>query len=1102
MSSSGAYYSPQETLYRNGHAFRPIHTPRGNPPRIQSSWTSPSSLTIIIALTCIVLFTWLSRIFSKNFTDWHEGAAKIQMRRRNGIPDSDTRPFSIAYKDVVARERKAEQQRVAKLEAAAKEAQARERSNRANGFGVPERPRVSSLSSNRSLADARVHFSQPALPERAAPSPFSSQHREDPKPLPGSLRSPDSMSGRRRPVLAPIDNPAQLDSRKRPADEFDDSTESEEPKRSRLDTFTSDLEENVLSKGAKKRTQSDDTEGFDEPRADKRARQGSGSHREPIDVDMDPASRGLKRSRDLESVAGDESFSSSKPHSQKRRLDDRRPESLQSRGIKRDRSYQGSILGDLEIDSRHSRKRGRHQEASDDSAQLELVEEGDETVSDIEVDEYDDDAQISQDPLCQGRRIGEVWEINNQKFKVGPDGDRLRHALVKKLRKKYDMPKESVHPDAFALIPVYVEEWLTEDQYKSARDKQELAWQDSQSPTEPAPSTLMGLQEGRKPDGKTLLWNAPQPRTPTPTKSSFNLSVGVYTANPFHESPKAPGRRVTYAHPSPLTQPAEARVKQLHHSKSFSKWEKQDIEAAAMTKLREAAKPKALPPPPAPVEEPKPQAAKLPEAPAPPKLPVPSAEPAPAPAPSAATPAVEPSASKPSLAFPANPFLAPSANGTSASTAPKPASNGFAMPTLPAPSTSSFLFQKPEAKPAEAAPSAASASAPAPTPAAPTVPPTAPSSSSSGALAPPAAPAAPQSNPFSFGFTAPKAPASSDSKPSFSFGAPSITPSTSHPAKADAGNAGPVRPTAQPVQSSSFSPSFNFGGPAKPQTASSAPPPSASLPIGSGMTAAASAYSFGQSFGPRDAGTEKKTEEPAEKPAKAPVSIFGQALAQATQKAPEKPAEKPPLTFASFSTTASKSAEPAASQPAATSKPVFGTFGSTSSAFPSNTASSSTLAPASESSKPAVEPEKPKTLPPPSEKPSFSFNFGGSAPAFGTPAKPQETQGNPPSQTLFGQPSASTSNPSSIFGKPGDSTASPFGSTSFNFGAPKENGTAAPAAADASKPAGPAFTFGATSAFGSQAPKPATSIFGAAAGTSPFSFGFSPKPAENGEKKD
>lgn len=46
---------------------------------------------------------------------------------------------------------------------------------------------------------------------------------------------------------------------------------------------------------------------------------------------------------------------------------------------------------------------------------------------------------VSKDPLCRGRKIGEEWEVHGVKYRVGPDGERLRQALVKTARSKFNM---------------------------------------------------------------------------------------------------------------------------------------------------------------------------------------------------------------------------------------------------------------------------------------------------------------------------------------------------------------------------------------------------------------------------------------------------------------------------------------------------------------------------------------------------------------------------------------------------------------------------------------------------------------------------------------
>jgi len=49
------------------------------------------------------------------------------------------------------------------------------------------------------------------------------------------------------------------------------------------------------------------------------------------------------------------------------------------------------------------------------------------------------DSPVSSDPLCKGKKIGEEWEVSGVRYKVGPNGDRLRLSLVKKERSKFIM---------------------------------------------------------------------------------------------------------------------------------------------------------------------------------------------------------------------------------------------------------------------------------------------------------------------------------------------------------------------------------------------------------------------------------------------------------------------------------------------------------------------------------------------------------------------------------------------------------------------------------------------------------------------------------------
>lgn len=205
----------------------------------------------------------------------------------------------------------------------------------------------------------------------------------------------------------------------------------------------------VPARGAKRLASPDDEDDFDDTfvtqRRDKRARKISREH-PPIpeddvmvDADADFADephtspRGKKRDRrDAASTFGgdedalmDDSDDNHKRNRRRRTVSTRRP-----RGQKRGReshAFESGSDEEVELSStRGSRKkRGKKAVAQEDPSFFE--------------------PPYSTDPLCKGRRVGEEWEICGTKYKVGPNGDRLQQALVKRKRPKYKMVCGSLH---------------------------------------------------------------------------------------------------------------------------------------------------------------------------------------------------------------------------------------------------------------------------------------------------------------------------------------------------------------------------------------------------------------------------------------------------------------------------------------------------------------------------------------------------------------------------------------------------------------------------------------------------------------------------------
>jgi hypothetical protein len=154
-------------------------------------------------------------------------------------------------------------------------------------------------------------------------------------------------------------------------------------------------------------------------------------------TDLKTISRGRKRDRaeagstfggdDAELPMADDGEDDGKnSRRRKRRTMKQRKSDVHSRGQKRDRdakSHSDSEEDENRVKKRTSRKQKGRNDGKEDTA------------SDVSMG----DSQISQDLLCKGRRIGDEWEANGVLWKVGPNGDRLRQALVKQARSKFVM---------------------------------------------------------------------------------------------------------------------------------------------------------------------------------------------------------------------------------------------------------------------------------------------------------------------------------------------------------------------------------------------------------------------------------------------------------------------------------------------------------------------------------------------------------------------------------------------------------------------------------------------------------------------------------------
>ncbi|KAG1815707.1 uncharacterized protein BJ212DRAFT_238196 [Suillus subaureus] len=573
---------------------------------ILGQWSQYSILfraSLILALGLLVLLISLRAwdIWKKN----QELGYRKAMRRKHGIPDSDCRPFAVAY--AAATRARAEREAQDRLQA---NNVTEELSVINNQVPLPD---MHGLRRRAAEPATKPHANQLPATRRAIsgfdhkPNGFDFAHRYNPRLQDGllplsreSLTSGKRFSYRRasRKDLA-FDTNAAVEGKKRAYD-HEGNHEPEISKKSRVDSgdlIDDDEELDLLEeedelepaqRGSKRTFDLDEeadymrTDGRDKrPRNMSRAQTPEDQEMEDIEDDvaeLHPIPRGKKRDRaeagstfggDDEEEALDDQDDRSHRHRKRRTVRPRKSDG----GRKRDRdpespASEGSIGGSHRHSERTSKKK-----------------KGGKKASSVAVSDAQDG---SQDPLCNGRKIGEEWESNGVQYKVGNEGERLRLTLVKKARSKYSMPKDSQHPDRQANMEIYVETWLTDEQYKDAEERQELVWQETPRASI-EPSTPGEAPVSPTKTGKDLLWDSMKNSPVSSRAFRQSLTNGSARVNPFKQPlPQAPsGRRVASSntHIPPLI-PGVAEGPSRPGFRAFSKWEKQDLEAEAMAKMR------------------------------------------------------------------------------------------------------------------------------------------------------------------------------------------------------------------------------------------------------------------------------------------------------------------------------------------------------------------------------------------------------------------------------------------------------------------------------------------------------------------------------------
>ncbi|CAA7258513.1 unnamed protein product [Cyclocybe aegerita] len=623
---------------------------------------------VFIALGLLVLYSIATRLWRRVLL-WRERSYKLATRRRHGIPDSDLRPFNVAYTDAVMKAREEENR------------------NRTDLRHKPAfRPQPSTL-------DQREAFPEHILRQRSAVAQRSDVGmRSTAVPVPGAYSSGSFDSHQppqlheintkghqtRSPYVQPVVNGVKPLSRHGGYLNIDDATsdnearkrtwdetleEEHEAKKTRVEgeelidgDEEAEFEEAAPKRGSKRgiRDEDDNEEVNESKKArGKRARkvsQEKAAHHyqgdQSMDVDEEEEAdeitelksnfRGKKRDRaeagstfggddDDDSAAEREAEGNSKVRKGRKRrtVAKQKSEASYIRGKKRERGQEdgGSDSDDSSSNKKSSRKkkgkRASHIERRDSK-------------SDISIDE-------STTSTRKGREIGEEWESNNVKYKIGPNGQKLRLTLVKKARQKFVMPQDSQHPDRDANLQVFIECWLTDEEYQSAKAEGMLHWQDSPGKAKDTEKLSLDISQAehgvpfpQPPAGKNLLWSTSTSAT-TPTISSASQSpvIDSYPAEKYrnyrgsyrHSIATSVGLPINAFGSSTSTVPTIKRIASTTRTlglnsstsgspglsdstngsprtpqshKVFSKWEKQELEAKAMMKMREATRKKEM----------------------------------------------------------------------------------------------------------------------------------------------------------------------------------------------------------------------------------------------------------------------------------------------------------------------------------------------------------------------------------------------------------------------------------------------------------------------------------------------------------------------------
>ncbi|CAO1613104.1 unnamed protein product [Sympodiomycopsis kandeliae] len=468
------------------------------------------SLTKWLYLTAFVLVAyWVHAGYRSLVAKGKQAQFRLEQRRRAGIPDNDPRPFDIAQAEAAqARRRKALASKASgtPLNSARSSPQVVKTSATPSPF-----PRLGGITSSASSS---------ALP---VPSPGQSS-RYDPKTYinsqEGYIRSPQSPSlsnlkSRYRPNVRTSDPSSRATST--PEDNLTPSREqiaaaTRGRKRGASEARNADEEDSIIAtkyEDRKRHQLTNQQSNSDASTIDEEMEE------DQLPLDLDTVQRGSKRSLDELSVSrfdddgasddegehgGDEDENLVVPVQRRRvKLPHRPAKRSKAISIKGAASANRSVqddMHDLHEEEETTTTSDVEMDSGDQDDASSPVSDADDSMRSISSRRRDEDISDSERELGQewtDRKNGLQWRIDLEDVMSEEEtsAGRKRRVLVKKrvkrrltvrreMKPKWDMPLDSLHPDAGELIPHYVPVWLTEEEFQDAQIKGQLGSQAGQ----------------------------------------------------------------------------------------------------------------------------------------------------------------------------------------------------------------------------------------------------------------------------------------------------------------------------------------------------------------------------------------------------------------------------------------------------------------------------------------------------------------------------------------------------------------------------------------------------------------------------------------------